>query len=188
MPSSNVYYKIGIYNRLGRVGLAAFKRLAWQLLANRFVLLPDSKVVRIMELFRSAPLISVSVTVACLASTPAFSQGVARSDPLAVWRETSAGMSTNAALAFYRLRNSAGTPSSPVRLNGFRASQYEPPTAQRSGAGTGLQSYYQATATPPVKKPFSDLEPEPTAFEKYWPLLLVGRQDPKTGIIVWYLP
>jgi hypothetical protein len=37
-------------------------------------------------------------------------------------------------------------------------------------------------------KPFSNVRPAPTAFERYWPLLLEGREDPKTGVVIWYIP
>jgi hypothetical protein len=39
-----------------------------------------------------------------------------------------------------------------------------------------------------VGKPFENVRPAPTAFERYWPLMLEGHEDPKTGVIIWSLP
>jgi hypothetical protein len=32
------------------------------------------------------------------------------------------------------------------------------------------------------------MRPAPTAFERYWPLLLEGREDPETGVVIWSIP
>ena len=132
-------------------------------------------------------LILAGAVAACLFSSRVNGQGYApANDPLARWRETSQGMSSNAALAFYRLQSSSTVPT-PLH-----------PRFQ-SGAGatiapTGRNPAHVALVSPgsiysrPVIKPFTGIRPEPTVFERYWPLMLEGREDPKTGVIIWSLP
>ena len=61
------------------------------------------------------------------------------------------------------------------------------PTTQATAA-TAPQTFYPGVSRLPPEKPFDNLQPQPNAFERYWPLMLQGYQDPKTGIIIWSLP
>ncbi len=54
--------------------------------------------------------------------------------------------------------------------------------------GQGARQYYPAVSRQPAQKPFADLERPPSGLESYWPLLLEGREDPNTGLIIWTLP
>jgi hypothetical protein len=58
------------------------------------------------------------------------------------------------------------------------------PTAPRNFS----PGYPSSSYTQRVGKPFENARPAPTAFERYWPLMLEGRQDPKTGVVIWYMP
>ncbi len=142
-------------------------------------------------------LLLAGAVAACLASQRANGQGLPqKNDPVDVWRQSSQGMSSNAALAFYRLRNSSGVPTplhprfqvgsgAMVHVPGYtsRTGAYAPFSAQQTTPGQQTTVYRQ-----PTGKPFENVRPAPTAFERYWPLMLEGRQDPKTGLIIWSLP
>jgi hypothetical protein len=53
----------------------------------------------------------------------------------------------------------------------FHNRQYAPASRQSVPPQYGrVGGYYPAAA--PVQKPFSNYRPEPTAFEKYWPLMV----------------
>lgn len=58
--------------------------------------------------------------------------------------------------------------------------------ARTASAAQGLGTYYRTPARP--RKPFSDIQRPPTGFERYWPLLLEGRENPRTGVIFWSMP
>jgi hypothetical protein len=115
------------------------------------------------------------------------------------WKHASRGRSTNAALAFYRQQ----------RLNPSRSrSQYRSWRPDRSSSTIYSAPYYAITAhrtipnfssNPyPIRrieshaaypiKPFANARPAPTAVDRYWPLLLEAREDPKTGLVIWRLP
>ncbi len=139
-------------------------------------------------------LILAGAVAACLASQQVYGQRNApANDPLAMWRKTSPGMSTNAALAFYRLQNSSPSPDKfhPRFQAGARnniSSAYSPLTRRNVNSSGLVGGYYPLSSRPANSKPFENVRPAPTAFERYWRLLLVGQQDPETGIIVWSLP
>ena len=110
------------------------------------------------------------------------------------WRHTSQGLSPNAALAFYRVQN-VGSPqqqASPWRRQQYGSSTtiYSAPyytiTTQRSVPTA--RSYYPASSTAQTQKPFANLQPAPSAIDRYWPLLLEAREDPATGLVIWTLP
>lgn len=138
-------------------------------------------------------LILAGAVAACLSSPQLYGQGNAGgNDPLAMWRETSPGMSTNAALAFYRLRSSSTAPNvlhPRLQPNGGNSSAYFPGARRGPSApATHLNGFYPPSSRQATSKPFEGVRPAPTAFERYWPLLLEGRQDPHTGVIIWSLP
>ncbi len=54
--------------------------------------------------------------------------------------------------------------------------------------GQGARQYYPGVSRQPTQKPFANLERQPSGLESYWPLLLEGREDPNTGLIIWTLP
>ncbi|WP_168205064.1 hypothetical protein [Bythopirellula goksoeyrii] len=126
---------------------------------------------------------------ACLLSQQLYGQSPAGgNDPLARWRATSPGMSTNAALAFYRL--GGASPASNSRHPRFQPSTTatsQPAYYPSSPRGTGLPAtgYSPSASRQAVSKPFEGLQPAPTAFDRYWPLMLRGEQDPKSGFIYW---
>lgn len=155
---------------------------------------------------RSLILLMVGLAAAW-ATVPAAAQRSQRGgSPLIDWREQSQGMSTNAALAFYRVRNTNRTypsqsVSAPQGLSPvsqpiatappyYRGNTYQPrpyfaipavgyaaPPAPGPPAGAGFQT-----------KPFAQVRPTPNAIDRYWPLLMERREDPNTGLIIWQLP
>ncbi|TWU28214.1 hypothetical protein [Bythopirellula polymerisocia] len=145
-------------------------------------------------------LILAGSVAACFASPFLYGQGSPPgNDPLAMWRETSPGLSSNAALAFYRLRSSSTAPSvlnprlQPGAKNQQSTGYYPSATRGRGQQGiasssTGRPGYGLTPTRYATGKPFEGIRPAPTAFERYWPLLLEGRQDPHTGVIIWSLP
>ena len=145
-------------------------------------------------------LILAGAVAACLASPLLYGQVPGGgNDPLAVWRETSPGMSTNAALAFYRLRSSSTAPNAlhprfQSGTNSQNSSGYYRSAPRGTGqrgigsAAAGLPDYGLSSTRYATSKPFDGIQPAPTAFERYWPFLLEGRQDPHTGVIIWSLP
>ena len=62
-----------------------------------------------------------------------------------------------------------------------------PQSARVAGSSQG-QNYYPGVSRLPEQKPFEGLQPPPSAFDRYWPLLLEGQQNPETGYIIWRLP
>jgi len=113
------------------------------------------------------------------------------------WSPRQSGLS---AAAVYRLesmgRNVHLSPAMRFHLNRSRAttpiaSHAHPSSASTSASnlpGRGTQQFYPGVSRLPTQKPFANLERPPTGFERYWPLLLEGRQDPNTGLIIWSLP
>jgi len=67
-----------------------------------------------------------------------------------------------------------------------------PPGQQLSTAttlpGQGAAKFYPSVNRLPPRKPFADVQRPPTGLQSYWPLLLEGREDPNTGLILWSLP
>jgi len=55
-------------------------------------------------------------------------------------------------------------------------------------ANHGEPRFYPGVSRLPEQKPFEGLQPAPTAFDRYWPLLLEGQQNPNTGFIIWRFP
>ena len=49
-------------------------------------------------------------------------------------------------------------------------------------------NFYPGVSRLPAQKPFANIERPAPALERYWPLLLEGREDPHTGVIIWSLP
>ena len=157
------------------------------------------------------------LSAACLAAVVACSvawvgvpadargQGLSTSaaTSMRTWRRTSHGVSSNAALARYRIENlnaraqqsrarrhPAGWPGATLYSTPYYAittSRTIParPAAYRASsnphyfpAGNGLQT----------QKPFADIRRPPNAIERYWPYMLEAREDPSTGLIIWRLP
>ena len=135
----------------------------------------------------------------------AVAQGLpAAASPLQSWRHHSQGMSTNAALAFYRVYD----PSRPTALQQPPIVRRHPPRATAQSPTTYADSRYYRRAyysiplvgyhAPPVvsapaepgfqAKPFAHASPPPNAIDRYWPLLMQRRKDPETGLIIWELP
>lgn len=54
--------------------------------------------------------------------------------------------------------------------------------------GQGAEKFYPGVSRLPAQKPFANVQPEPSGLQRYWPLLLEGREDPNTGLIIWTLP
>lgn len=123
------------------------------------------------------------------------------------WRNTTYGMSSNSALAMYRLRH-VGHPNhrtvwrtAPVTL-GSRTLYSAPyfaittrsfvPQTISPQATNPQPAAAQAAAAPRTaaagNKPFSNLQRPPNAIERYWPLLLEAREDRRTGLVIWSLP
>jgi hypothetical protein len=101
-----------------------------------------------------------------------------------VWNQTSQGMSTNAALAFYRVQN-VGRPT--MQTPGWPRYSQTPAVTSYPMPTTTARAYYPSTVTP-VEKPFAYVRPPATAFDRYWPFLMEAREDPDTGLIIWTLP
>jgi hypothetical protein len=134
------------------------------------------------------------LSTACLfVLGPSFAeaQGIHR-DPIQHWRQTSQGMSSTAALAHYRLQNTA-VRHQPIQAQ-LRDQRYTTPSSQYLGprptptGPVGLGAYHQPYRHNVSNKPFANVQQPQTAMERYWPLLLEGRQDTKSGLIIWSLP
>ena len=84
------------------------------------------------------------------------------------------------------------TPALRWHLNRSSGTSAVPPVAQLSSAATvpgqGAERYYPGISRSPVQKPFADLERPAGGLQTYWPLLLEGREDPRTGLIIWSFP
>ncbi len=132
-----------------------------------------------------------AAVAACLASHNLYGQAPAnRPDAVQVWRQAAVhGLSYNESLALYRLRQNSTvpTPLHPRFQVGAGASVYTPNRPNQYGVATSA-SYPMAINSQRTGKPFQNVRPAPTAFERYWPLMLEGREDPKTGVIIWYMP
>ncbi len=143
-------------------------------------------------------LLLAGAVAACLASQRVYGQGVSQQpDAVQVWREAAArGLSYNESLALYRLRNSSTvpTPLHPRFQAGAGANVYVPTATGRTAVSpfhTGMPASSGVPTTAyrqSVGKPFENIRHPPSAFERYWPLMLEGREDPKTGVIIWSLP
>ncbi len=113
------------------------------------------------------------------------------------WSPRQSGLNAGAA---YQLENMGRhvhlSPAMRFHLNRSRATTNVPPRTRPTSAsapaaslpGQGAQRYFPGVSRLPTQKPFANLERPPTALERYWPLLLEGRQDPNTGLIIWSLP
>lgn len=103
------------------------------------------------------------------------------------------GLSASAA---YRLQ-SMGThvhlsPSMRWHLNrsqrGLTTPSANSPATASTAPGQGAEKFYPGVSRLPAQKPFADLERPASGLQSYWPLLLEGREDPNTGLIIWTLP
>jgi hypothetical protein len=134
---------------------------------------------------------------ACLASHNVYGQttlnrqGAAnRPDAVQIWREAAVrGLTFNESLALYRLRQSSTvpTPLHPRFRAGGSAVVYRPTTPPQYGVAAA-PGYPSTIYQRPVSKPFANIPQPQTAFDRYWPLMLEGREDPNTGQIIWSLP
>ena len=92
--------------------------------------------------------------------------------------------------AAYRLENMGRrahlTPAMQFHLNRSGATAYIPPNATNNRQRP--PHFYPGVSRLPAQKPFANIERPQNALERYWPLLLEGRQDPNTGLIIWSLP
>jgi hypothetical protein len=105
--------------------------------------------------------------------------------PMQVWNRTSQGMSTNAALAFYRVQN-VGRPAMPPTA--FPQYSRVPTVVTYPASPYTAHSYYPSTASSQMQKPFSYVRPPATAYHRYWPYLMEGYENPETGYIIWTMP
>ncbi|MGI9430524.1 MAG: hypothetical protein ACR2NM_17825 [Bythopirellula sp.] len=112
---------------------------------------------------------------------------------LPFWQPRQRGLS---AAATYQL-NSLGrhvhlNPATRFHLNRANGGMTIPSDQQISPAavatGQGAEKFYPGVSRLPAEKPFANIQPEPTGLQRYWPLLLEGREDPNTGLIIWTLP
>lgn len=111
------------------------------------------------------------------------------------WRQSSPGMSSNAALAFYRVQNAGGvrrTASVPAPVMPRGRTLYSAPyysiTNRRTVVDSPTPSATSVTRTAQASKPFDNLQRPPNAVQRYWPLLLQGQEDQNTGLVIWTLP
>ncbi|MDZ4657259.1 MAG: hypothetical protein SH868_06725 [Bythopirellula sp.] len=149
-------------------------------------------------------LLLAGAVAVCLASQSLYGQGVygqqgtlpyrpgmaGRPDAVQVWREAAAmGLSYNEALALSRLRTNSTvpTPLHPRFQAGAGAGLYQPTYSGHQGVSV-TPTYSTNAYRQPISKPFAGMRPAPTAFERYWPLLLEGREDPETGVVIWSIP
>jgi|GEM_PF-7088303 len=72
-----------------------------------------------------------------------------------------------------------------LERSGRTANPSTPPT---SATTQPAQKFYPGISRTPPQKPFTAIERPPTALERYWPLLLEGRENLDTGEIIWRLP
>ena len=112
---------------------------------------------------------------------------------LPFWLPRQSGLST---AATYQL-NSLGrhvqlNPATRFHLHRANGGLPIPPNQQIAPAakatGQGAEKFYPGVSRLPPQKPFANVRPEPTGLQRYWPLLLEGREDPNTGLIIWTLP
>ena len=139
------------------------------------------------------------------ATQRAASQGLAAgASPIQIWQQHSQGLSTNAALAFYRVRHA----NRPYQvMTATRAPRYSTSVPMRTHANYNVTTLYRRPyyaipavgyAAPPVvdpplepafsAKPFAQVRHAPNAIDRYWPLLMERREDPNTGLVIWQLP
>ena len=149
-----------------------------------------------MTFLRQTLLMAGFLNIWLTAPIDVHAQGVSSAaTSLQAWRSTSQGLSSNAALAFYRVQN-IGHPNQQNSV--WRRQQFVPNTTIYSAPYYAVtthrsvtaprSSYYPTSTSRQTQKPFSDVRPAPTAFERYWPLLLEAREDPQTGLVIWTLP
>ena len=142
-------------------------------------------------------LLLAGAVAACLLSERLYGQDLysqalvpPRPDAVRVWREAAAmGLSYNEALALSRLRTNSvvPTPLHPRFQAGAGAGFYQP--THPTHYGVAVRPAYSANIYQrPIAKPFAGMRPAPTAFERYWPLMLEGREDPETGVVIWSIP
>ena len=84
------------------------------------------------------------------------------------------------------------SPAMQFHLNRSGGTVYAPPKSRQSAAtrtsDRGAPHYYPGVSRLPTQKPFANVQHPRNAVERYWPLLLEGREDPHTGVIIWSLP
>jgi len=132
----------------------------------------------------TAAVLVVGSAATARAQTPGVHSAAA---PIQVWNHTSQGMSTNAALAFYRLQNVGRPASQPAAWPLYSRNRA---VVDRSAGPPAANTYYPAanTAADPSQKPFASVHPPRTTLERYWPFLFEAYEDPHTGLIIWRLP
>lgn len=102
-----------------------------------------------------------------------------------VWNQTSQGMSSNAALAFYRVQN-VGRPAR--QQSAWPQYSRTPTVSVHPTSPVVANTYYPTPPAAQYEKPFASVRPPGTAFDRYWPYLLEGYEDPETGYVIWTLP
>jgi hypothetical protein len=107
--------------------------------------------------------------------------------PMQVWNQTSQGMSSNAALAFYRVQNVGGPAG---QTSAWPQYSRIPSTVNYPTSPSVANAFYPTPNMTSVQfqKPFAYVRPARTTFDRYWPYLLEGYEDPETGYIIWTLP
>ena len=122
---------------------------------------------------------------------------------LQAWqRHSSQELSSNAALARYRLDNlnqrvartrvrryPAGFPGTTIYSAPYYAVTTHRVVPDRlAGRNTLANPHYFPVDRTQTQKPFADIRYQPNAVQRYWPLLLEAREDPQTGLVIWRLP
>lgn len=113
---------------------------------------------------------------------------------LQTWRNTGPGLSSNARLSMYRNQN-VGYPNQYRAYGGqtLYSAPYYAITTHRSvpRAFVSTSTYNRSipvNTAGQTAKPFNNLRRPRNAVERYWPLLAEGREDPRTGLVIWQLP
>lgn len=131
--------------------------------------------------------LAIGLLAAC-GATSALAQvqwGHSAAGSMQTWDRTSQGMSTNAALAFYRMQNMGRPATSASGWTQYTRSPVVSGASSVPVASAGTDFY--RTVSPTVK-PFAYVRPPTTAFDRYWPYMMEGYEDPETGYIIWTLP
>ena len=81
------------------------------------------------------------------------------------------------------------TYSAKMQLRASTASRYATPSWRPPAPSRrGVLPYFPAPTYQAPVKPFANVRPAPSSFERYWPLLLEPRENPRTGRVIWTLP
>ena len=144
----------------------------------------------------------------CFVWTAASAQALAQvkgsaASSMQAWRRHSQGLSSNAALARYRIadldrraqqsyvrRHPAGFPGTTLYSAPYYAITTHRTIPDRSVGNypSSNAHYFPAGDATQTQKPFNNIRYQPNAVQRYWPYMLEAREDPKTGLVIWRLP